>query len=77
MLIIGRRIGQTFFIKNKETGDEIKITLTSQSGSQIRLGIEADMKYNVVREEILDGPPNKEAPPRNPGSACASKVEKR
>lgn len=49
MLIISRRSGETLVI-----GDDIKITVLSTKGNQIRLGIDAPKETKVYREEILE-----------------------
>ena len=49
MLILGRQIGQSFYIDK-----DIKIKLLSIHGKQIRVGIEAPKNINIVREELLD-----------------------
>ena len=47
MLILTRRLGETFII-----GDDIYITLLGVRGSQARVGINAPKDVSVHREEI-------------------------
>jgi len=47
MLILSRRLEESILI-----GDEIKITILSVKGKQVRLGIEAPKEIAVNREEI-------------------------
>ncbi len=47
MLILTRRVGETLMI-----GDDIKVTVLSLSGNQVRIGIEAPKDVAVHREEI-------------------------
>ena len=49
MLILTRRIGESLIIGNQE----ITITILSQKGNQIRIGIEAPKNVSVHREEIF------------------------
>jgi len=48
MLILSRRCGESFLI-----GDNIKVTIVSSKGNQIRVGIDAPKDMYVVREEIV------------------------
>ena len=48
MLILTRRIGETINI-----GNDIKITVTAISGSQVRIGISAPKEVKVLREELV------------------------
>lgn len=47
MLVLTRNAGETLYI-----GDDIKITILSNNGSQVRIGIEAPKEIPVHREEI-------------------------
>lgn len=47
MLIITRRPGESFFI-----GDEIEV-LVLESGSQVRIGINAPRDLDIVRTELI------------------------
>ena len=47
MLILTRRIGETLMI-----GDDIKVTVLSVQGTQVRVGIEAPRQVAVHREEV-------------------------
>jgi len=47
MLILTRKVGETIVI-----GDEIRVTLLSITGNQVRIGIAADKATPVHREEI-------------------------
>ncbi|HCU05314.1 MAG TPA: carbon storage regulator [Coxiellaceae bacterium] len=49
MLILTRRIGESLIIGNQE----ITITILSQKGNQIRIGIEAPRNVSVHREEVF------------------------
>lgn len=49
MLILSRRVGETLMI-----GDEIKVTVLSVKGSQVRIGIDAPTTVAVHREEIYE-----------------------
>lgn len=49
MLILSRRVGETLML-----GDEIKVTVLSVKGSQVRIGIDAPATVAVHREEIYE-----------------------
>ncbi|MPM93289.1 Carbon storage regulator [bioreactor metagenome] len=48
MLVISRKSGQTFHI-----GDHIHITITEISGDKVKIGIDAPLELNVLRDELL------------------------
>jgi carbon storage regulator len=48
MLILSRKLSETIII-----GDNIRITIVSISGNQVRLGIDAPDTVKVMREELL------------------------
>jgi len=52
MLILTRGVGETVTI-----GHNIRITVLSIKGSQVRLGIEAPEDVQVLREEIVEPSP--------------------
>lgn len=47
MLILTRKIGETIII-----GDDVRVTVISTQGNQIKIGIEAPISIPVHREEI-------------------------
>lgn len=47
MLVLTRNAGETLYI-----GDDIKVTILSNNGNQVRIGIEAPKEIPVHREEI-------------------------
>lgn len=48
MLVISRKTGQMFHI-----GDNIHITITEISGDKVKIGIDAPLEMNVLRDELL------------------------
>ncbi len=48
MLVISRKAGQVFHI-----GDNIHITVTEISGDKVKIGIDAPLEFNVLRDELL------------------------
>lgn len=49
MLILTRRVGETFLI-----GDDIKITVCSVRNGQVRIGIEAPKHVSIHRKEVYE-----------------------
>ena len=52
MLILSRRIGETFILE-LPTGEQIDVVLLEVKGSRGRLGIDAPPEVHIVREELL------------------------
>lgn len=49
MLVLCRKVNESILIQ-----DNIRITVTSIRGNQVRLGIEAPATVPILREELLD-----------------------
>lgn len=49
MLIITRKVGESFYIN-----DDIVVTVVEIRGGQARLGIDAPKEVKIVREEIYN-----------------------
>ena len=56
MLIISRRCSESVII-----GDDVKLTVLSVKGNQIRLGIDAPKETTILREEVVDRRLNNES----------------
>ena len=54
MLAITRRIGESFFI-----GDDVKISIVSVQGRQVKIAIDAPRDVPILREELKDSYGNK------------------
>ena len=48
MLVLGRKPSERILI-----GSELRITVISLEGKQVRLGIEAPAEVGIVREEVI------------------------
>jgi len=57
MLVLSRKPGESVTI-----GDEVRITVLSISGKQVRIGIEAPSDIAVHREEIYNKIANEQSP---------------
>ncbi|NLP29996.1 MAG: carbon storage regulator [Clostridiales bacterium] len=49
MLVISRKVGQSFFIS-----DSIKITVLNFGNDKVSVGIDAPSDVKIIREELLD-----------------------
>ena len=49
MLVLTRNQGQSILI-----GDDIKLTIVSTKGGQVRFGIEAPPNLTILREEVAE-----------------------
>lgn len=49
MLVISRKTGDSILI-----GESIRITVLSQSGDKVTLGVDAPREISIVREELLE-----------------------
>lgn len=49
MLVLKRKAGEKIIIGD----DEIIITILSTKGKEIKIGIEADPKWRIMRDELL------------------------
>lgn len=47
MLILTRRLGESLYV-----GEDIKVTVLSVQGKQVRLGLEVPSQTTVYREEV-------------------------
>lgn len=53
MLVLSRKPDESVVITT-ESGDEIKISVLSINGQQVRLGFDADESVTIDRAELLD-----------------------
>ena len=49
MLVLGRKPGQSVYI-----GNDIRITVVSIRGKQVKIGIDAPNDYKILRNEIKE-----------------------
>lgn len=61
MLVLTRREGEALIIDGN-----IKVTILSVKGSQVRIGIEAPQEIPIHREELLEEKRLSELPTKNP-----------
>lgn len=70
MLVLSRKPGESLII-----GDEVRITVLSISGKQVRIGIEAPNDIAVHREEIYNKIANERANDQNEKVNSATPAE--
>lgn len=58
MLVLTRKEGEALMI-----GDQVRLTVLSVKGGQVRVGIEAPRDVEINREELLNGSLDKESEP--------------
>ena len=56
MLILSRRIGESFLI-----GDDIEVLITGVTGGQVKFGVQAPEDVPIVRSELVDREPDEAA----------------
>jgi carbon storage regulator len=49
MLVLSRKKGESFYI-----GDDIAIVILEAENGKVKIGIEADKRYKVIRKEIVE-----------------------
>ncbi len=54
MLVITRRENEALIIKNKTTGETIRIEMLKCNHSRGKLGIDASETYDIQREELKE-----------------------
>ena len=54
MLILSRRPGESLIIK-LPTGEQIKVTVLTNTSNQVRIGTDAPDDIAIMREELLEG----------------------
>lgn len=65
MLVLTRRMGETILV-----GPDIKVTVLSLHGRQVRLAVEAPAEVGIWRAEILARREPVAEPPAQPNQAC-------
>ena len=53
MIVITRRPGESLIIE-LPTGEQIEITVLSNTSNQVRIGTDAPADMKIVREELLE-----------------------
>ena len=53
MLVLTRRIGETFIIQTP-SGERVEVTVLGQKGNQIRIGTDAPAEFSILREELQE-----------------------
>jgi carbon storage regulator len=56
MLILSRRIGESFLI-----GDDIEVVITGVTGGQVKFGVQAPKDVPVLRSELVSDEPDEVA----------------
>jgi len=63
MLVLKRKIGQSVVLHEKSSGDTIKITLIKRDSGAggVTISLDAPLKYNILRDELLLTPSSADA----------------
>lgn len=54
MLVISRKVDESFFLKIPGRDDLIKITVVKNERTKTRLGVDAESDVIVIREELME-----------------------
>lgn len=54
MLVLHRKVNKSIIVRDKETGEQLKIQLLEVRGRGARIGIQANDRFEILREEIID-----------------------
>lgn len=52
MLVLTRKPGQQLYLRNRKTGEEIRVMLVRLGQKSARIGVHADQEWVIVREEV-------------------------
>ena len=52
MLVLTRKPSQQLYLRNRKTGEEIRVMLVRLGPKSARIGVHADQEWVIVREEV-------------------------
>jgi carbon storage regulator CsrA len=54
MLVLTRKENELIYIVNDETGDVVTVSINEVRSDRVKVGIQADQKYKIIRAEIYE-----------------------
>lgn len=73
-LVLSRKLDQKIILKSRKTAQEIVVAVCRIQRGVVRLAIEADEEWDILRNEIIEGSVNNERASADIGPSQAGSV---